>query len=70
MDSIIELKNHSGFKYVHGNRFPRQSKNIIFVFKISVDLPRSSVDFVKRMHVERNMEDPWIMFDRVKHLQD
>jgi hypothetical protein len=27
MDSIMALKDHSGFKYVHGSRFPGQSKD-------------------------------------------
>ena len=49
MDSIMALKDHSGFKYVHGSRFPGQSKDKVFVFKMSVDLPGSGVDLVKRM---------------------
>lgn len=28
------------------------------------------MDLVRRMHVERNMEDMWIMIDHVKRLKD
>ena len=52
MDSIMALKDHSSFKYVHSSRFSKQSKNKIFIFKMSVDLLGSGVDLVKRMHVE------------------
>lgn len=34
LDSIMVLKNHFGFKYVHDSQFPRQSKGKVFVFKI------------------------------------
>ena len=57
MDSIMALKDHSGFKYVHDSRFPGQSNNKVFIFKMSVDLPGSDVDLVKHMQVERDMEN-------------
>ena len=47
MDSIMALKDHSC--YVHGSRFPGQSNDKVFVFKMSLDRPGSGVDFVKRM---------------------
>jgi hypothetical protein len=49
MDSIMALKDHSAFKFVHGSRFPGQSNDKVFVFKMSVDLPGSGVKLVKRM---------------------
>jgi hypothetical protein len=51
MNSIMALKDHSGFKYVHGSRFTGQSKDKVFVFKMSVDLLGSGVDLVKRMQL-------------------
>jgi hypothetical protein len=51
MDSIMALNDHSTFKFVHGNWFPGQSKDKLFVFKMSVDLPGSGVELVKRMQV-------------------
>jgi hypothetical protein len=45
IDSIMSLS----FKFVHGSRFLGQSKDIVFVFKIFVDLPSSGVELVKRM---------------------
>jgi hypothetical protein len=49
MDSIMTLKDHSAFKFVYGSRFPGQSKDKMFVFKMYVDLLGSGVKFVKRM---------------------
>ena len=57
MDSIMALKDHTAFKFVHGSRFPGQSKDKVFVFKMSVDLPGSGVELVKRMQVGGDMEN-------------
>ena len=57
MDSIVALKDHSCFKYVHSSRFAGQSKEKEFVFKMSVDLPESGVNLIKRTHVGGNMEN-------------
>ncbi len=46
MKSIMALEHHLGFKYIHRNRFPGQSKDKVFVFKMSVDLPRSGVNLL------------------------
>jgi hypothetical protein len=70
MDSIIALKDHSAFKFVHGSRFPGQSKDKMFVFKMSVDLPGSDDELVKMMQVSGNIENSWIIFDHVKRLKD
>ena len=51
LDSIMALKDHSAFKFVHGSRIPRHLKDIVFVFKMSVDLPGIGVELVKRMQV-------------------
>ena len=56
MDSIMVLNDHSGFKYVYDSRLPGQSKDKVFVFKMSVDLPGSGVNLVKRMQVGGDME--------------
>ena len=70
MDNIMALKDHSTFKFVHGSWFPRQSKEKMFVFKMSVDLPGTDVELVKRMQVGKNMENSWIMFNHVKRVKD
>jgi hypothetical protein len=57
MDSIMALKDYSAFKFVHGSRFPGQSKDKVFVFKMYVDLPGSGVKLVKRMQVGGHMEN-------------
>ena len=51
MDSIMALKDHFAFKFVHGSRFPGQSKDKVFVFKMSVDLPSIGVELVKKMQI-------------------
>ena len=70
MDSIMAFKNHFAFKLVHGSRFPGQSKDKMFFFKMYVDLPSSGVELVKKMQVGRDMKNFWIIFDHVKHLKD
>lgn len=62
MDSIMALKDHSSFKFVHGSRIPGQSKDKVVVFQIVVNLLRSGVELVKHMHVGRGMENLWVMF--------
>lgn len=70
MNNTMALKNHTGFKYGYGKRFPRQFKDKAFVFKMLVDLSRSDVDIVKHMQVGRDMENSWIMFNHVKYVTD
>jgi hypothetical protein len=70
MDSIMALKDHYAFKFVYGSRFPGQLKDKVFVFKMSVDLPRNGVELVKRMQVGGDMKNSWIMLDHVKRLKD
>ncbi len=38
MDNSVALQNDSGYKFVHGNRFPNQLKDKVFSYKISWDL--------------------------------
>jgi hypothetical protein len=57
MDSIMTLKDHSAFKFVYGSRFPGQSKDKMFVFKMFVDLLGSGVELVKMMQVGGDMEN-------------
>ena len=57
MDSIMAHKDHSTYKFVQGCRFPWQSKDKVFVFKIFVDLPSSGVELVKRMQIRGDNED-------------
>jgi hypothetical protein len=70
MDGIMALKNHSAFKFVHSSWFPGQSKDKMFVFKMSIDLPGSGVELVNRMQVGWDMKNSCIMFDHVKRLMD
>jgi hypothetical protein len=44
IDSIMALKDYSGFKCIHENKFPGQSKGKVFMFKMSVDRPGSGFD--------------------------
>ena len=70
MDSIMALKDYSGFKFIHDNKFPSQSKDKVFVFKMSVDRLGSGVDLVKRMQLGGDLQDCWIMFDLVKRVEN
>ena len=46
-----------------------QHKDKIFVFKMLFNLAGSAMDLVRRMHIERNMEDLWIIIYHVKRLK-
>lgn len=61
MDSIIAFKDHSTFKFVHDSRFSGKSKDKVFVIKISIDLPGSGMEHVKRIHIGGNMDIFWTM---------
>ena len=49
MDSIMALKDHSTFKFVHATKFLGQSKDEVFVFKVLIDLPDNGVKLIKYM---------------------
>ena len=53
----MTLKDHSTFKFVHGSRFPRKSKDKVFVFKMFVDPLGSGVELVKKIQVGKDMEN-------------
>ena len=69
-NSIMVLKDHSTFKFVSGSWFPTPSKDKMFVFKMSVDLPDNGVELVKKMQVGKDMKNSWIIFDHVKCVKD
>ena len=52
MDSIMAFEGHSSFKCVHSSRFLRQSKDKVFYKKISINLSKGAVDFVKHIQIE------------------
>lgn len=70
MDNIMAFKDHYGFKFAHGRRYPRQSKDKVFVFKMSMDLSYKGVNLVKWTHVAGVMENTWIIFNHVKILKE
>ena len=49
MDSIMAFKDHSTFKFIHGSRFPRKSKDKVFFLDVHslIDLPDSGVELKK-----------------------
>lgn len=65
MDSIMALKDHIRFKYVHNNRFLRQFKDKVFVFKMFVDLFGSEVNLVNRMQSGGDMETSWMILTMI-----
>lgn len=56
MNRIVALKDHLGFKFVHNNRFLGQSKEKVFIFNMSVNIPGNGVNLVKRMQIWEDME--------------
>ena len=70
INSIMALKDYSNLKYIHENKFPGQSKDKVFVFKMSIDRPGSGFNLVKRMQPGGDLQDYWIMFDHVKQVEN
>ena len=70
MDSIMALKDHSTFKFVHGSRFQGQLINKVFVFKMCVDLHGSGVNFCKALVVRRRHGTFVDNFNHMKCLKD
>jgi hypothetical protein len=68
-DSIMAIKSYTIIVYIHGNIFPRQGKDKIYVFKMLVDQPGSGVDLVKHIQPRGDLENAWLMFDHVKRVQ-
>lgn len=63
MNSIMVLKDHFGFKFIHNSRFPRQTKEKVFVFKMSVNLPINGISLVNKMQIGQRgdfMDHVWL----------
>ena len=71
MDNITKLRGSSNWAFVQENKFPGQGSDTdkVFVFKMSEVGPGSGVDFVKRMQVDGDLQDAWMMFDHVKRVK-
>jgi hypothetical protein len=68
-DSIMAMQKYTTIEYIHANVFPGQGNDKVYVFKMFVDGPGSGVDLVKRMQPRGDLENAWLMFDHVKHVQ-
>jgi hypothetical protein len=66
----MAMKTYTTIEYVHGNVFPCQGKDKVYVFKMLEDGPGSGVDLVKRMQPGGDLENAWLMFDLVKRVKD
>jgi hypothetical protein len=69
-DSIMAMQRYIKIEYIHGNVFPGQGKDKVYVFKMLVDGLGSGVDLVKHMEPGGDLENTWLMFDHVKHVQE
>jgi hypothetical protein len=56
-DSINAMKMYTTIEYIHGNVFPGQGKDKVYVFKMLEDGPGSGVDLVKRMQPGGDLEN-------------
>ena len=70
IDSIMALKDSSKIDFIHGNIFPGQGKEKVFLFKMLTEGDGSGVDLIKRMQPGGNLENSWIMFDHVKRVKN
>jgi hypothetical protein len=70
IDSIMALKDSSKIDFIHGNIFPGQGKEKVFLFKMLTEGDGSGVDLIKRIQPGGNLENSWIMFDHVKRVKN
>jgi hypothetical protein len=69
-DSIMAMQRYITIEYIHGNSFPGQGMDKVYVFMMLVNGPRSGVDLVKRMQPRGDLENAWLMCDHVKRVQE
>jgi hypothetical protein len=69
-DSIMAMQRYTTIEYIHGNVFPGQDKDKVYVFKMLVDGFGSGVDLVKRMQPRGDLENAWLIFDHIKRVQE
>jgi hypothetical protein len=69
-DSIMAMKMYTTIEYVHGNVFPGQGKDKVYIFKMLEDGRGSGVDLVKCMQPGRDLQNAWFMFDHVKCVKE
>lgn len=63
------MKSHAKIEFIHDSVFPGQGKKKVYLFKMLVHGPGSSVDLVRRMQPEGNLENCFVMFDHVKRVK-
>jgi hypothetical protein len=66
----MAMKRLSTIEYIHGNIFPSQGKDKVYVFKMLIDGFGSGVDIDKRMQPRGDLENAWLMFDHVKRVKE
>jgi hypothetical protein len=64
------MQRYTRIEYIHGNVFPHQGKDKVYIFKMLVDEPGSGMDLVKRMQLGRDLENAWLIFDHVERVQE
>ena len=72
MDGITKLRGKlSKRAYVQWNQFSGQGdeRDKVFVFKMSEVGPGSGVDLVRRMQLDGNLENAWMMSNHVKRVK-
>jgi hypothetical protein len=66
----MAIQRFTRIEYIHGNVFPGQGKDNVYIFKMLVDRSGSGVDLVKRMQPGGDLENAWLMFDHDKRVQE
>jgi hypothetical protein len=69
INNILELKRRLCYNYVQDNVSLGQGVPKVYLFKMSTHGLASGVDIVMHMQLGRDLENAWIMFDHVKHVQ-
>jgi hypothetical protein len=67
---ILKLKALFGYNYIQDRCFPGQHvQQKVYLFKMFVDGVASVFDLVHWMQSSDDLQNAWMMFDHVKHVQ-
>jgi hypothetical protein len=70
LDSIFVLKSLSPYDYIQDSCFLEQrSGQKVYLFKMLVKGDGCGVNLIKWMQLGGDLENSWLMFDHVKHVQ-
>ncbi len=65
-----KLKALFGYNYIQDNCFPnQQARQKVYLLKVFIDGTTSKFDLVRQMQLNDDLQNAWMMFNHVTHVQ-